>query len=109
MGRVLSEYHFFLSPTQSENYGHSIIEALLSGLPTLISDGTPWHALEENCAGFDLPLACKSDFSERLQRFVDMDAETYKKWSDGAVQYISARLAVEETIGKYVQMFTETK
>lgn len=53
---LYSHYHFFFSPTLGENYGHAIAESLISGLPVIISDRTPWKALKAHRAGFDLPL-----------------------------------------------------
>lgn len=109
VGSVLSGYQVFLAPTQSENYGHSIIEALLAGLPAVISNNTPWHELERNNAGFDLPLERRDLFVKGIQQLVDMDEESYRRWSEGAESYISSRLAIEETIDEYVRMFTERR
>lgn len=49
-----SEYHFLINPSFSENYGHSIAEALACGLPVIVSVGTPWQNLENNHLGFTL-------------------------------------------------------
>ena len=46
--KVFSRYDAFLFPTFSENYGHVIIEALISGCPAIISDQTPWQDLQEH-------------------------------------------------------------
>lgn len=105
VGAELKKHHIFLSPTQSENYGHSIIESLLCGIPTIISTGTPWRNLEDSLAGYDIDLSDKEIFVDALQKFVDMDDEEYRKWSCGASDYIKNGLAVEETVGKYVEMF----
>ena len=107
VGQVLSRYHAFLAPTQSENYGHSIIEALLAGLPAVISNNTPWHELEENYAGADIALERRDLFVKSLQQLTDMDDDSYRLWSKGAVKYISSRLAIEETVDQYLQMFTK--
>lgn len=104
VGAELRKHHIFLSPTQSENYGHSIIESLLCGLPVVISTGTPWRNLEKSFAGYDIALENKASFIEALQKFADMDGETYDKWSVGARSYIESGLAVEETVDKYVEM-----
>lgn len=107
VGEELRKHHIFLSPTQSENYGHSIIESLLCGLPAVISTGTPWRNLEKSFAGYDIDLENKALFIEALQHFADMDGETYRKWSDGARAYIGSGLAVEETVDKYVEMLVK--
>ncbi len=109
VGTLLKNYHVFLAPTQSENYGHSIIEALLAGVPAVISNNTPWHDLEENRAGFDISLDSKEKFTEALQKLIDMDKDTYHTWQAFASGYISSRLAVEETVEKYLEMFTKEK
>lgn len=105
VGTELKKHHVFLSPTQSENYGHSIIESLLCGIPTVISTGTPWRNLENSLAGYDIDLSDNEMFVKALQSFVDMDDKTYRKWSAGASKYIESGLAVEETVKSYVEMF----
>ncbi len=101
---VLKQYHVFLSPTESENYGHSIIESLLCAVPVIISNNTPWHNLENDCAGYDFDLSQKELFVSALQSFVDMNADEYYRWSIGAHSYIEAQLGVEDTVEKYIQM-----
>lgn len=104
VGNVLKHYHVFLSPTKSENYGHSIIESLLCSVPVIISSNTPWHNLENNCAGYDFDLSQKELFVSSLQKFVDMNADDYYRWSRGAHSYIKTQLGVEDTVEKYIQM-----
>jgi glycosyltransferase involved in cell wall biosynthesis len=53
---ILLDHHFFILPTQGENFGHAIFEALACGLPVIISDQTPWRALQEKKVGWDLAL-----------------------------------------------------
>lgn len=41
---------FFVLPTNSENFGYAIAEALASGTPVITTKGTPWHELNScNC------------------------------------------------------------
>ncbi len=101
----LQKHHIFLSPTESENYGHSIIESLLCGVPAVISSNTPWRNLENSRAGYDINLDRQDLFISALQKFIDMDDVNYKMWKDGAREYINSGLQVEETIDKYTEMF----
>lgn len=107
VGDELKKHHIFLSPTESENYGHSIIESLLCGVPAVISTGTPWRRLSESNAGYDVDLKFPDMFGAVLQEFIDMNNETYTIWSEGAKSYIKSGLAVEETIEKYVEMLVK--
>jgi glycosyltransferase involved in cell wall biosynthesis len=44
--------HVFYLATKGENFGHAIAEALLSGMPVIISDRTPWKELREANVGW---------------------------------------------------------
>lgn len=105
IGKILEKYDIFLSPTKSENFGHSIVEALISGTPVVISNNTPWHELEKHCAGFDISLDSPDLFINAINFFVDMDAADYELWSQGATTYISKFASIEEDQSKYVEMF----
>lgn len=48
---ILRSSHALLLPTQGENFGHSIAEALASGCLALIPDTTPWTPLVEAGCG----------------------------------------------------------
>jgi len=54
--RALADHHLFFLPTLGENFGHVIIEALMAGLPVLLSDRTPWRGLDGLGVGWDFPL-----------------------------------------------------
>ncbi len=84
---ILAQHDLFLFPTYGENFGHVILEAFLAGCPVLISDQTPWRGLEEEAAGWDLPLSQPDRFREILCRCVEMDADEMGKWSSGARSY----------------------
>ncbi len=84
---VISNHGLLLLPTHGENFGHSIIEALIAGCPVLISDRTPWRNLEEAGVGADIPLEQPERFVEFMQRITDMDNETFSQWSARAREY----------------------
>jgi glycosyltransferase involved in cell wall biosynthesis len=74
---ILREYQLLLLPTLGENFGYSILEALLAGLPILISDQTPWRGLQGEGVGWDLPLNEPERVRDALQRCVDMGPEEH--------------------------------
>lgn len=49
--QILKNYHFFVLPTQGENFGHAIFDALASSVPVIISRNTPWKDLDQSGAG----------------------------------------------------------
>ncbi len=76
---TFSKYHFFLFPTFSENYGHVIVESMLAGTPVIISDQTPWNALEKNKAGWAIPLNEIKRFQTVLLSIVNLNSIKYKR------------------------------
>jgi glycosyltransferase involved in cell wall biosynthesis len=74
----LARYHVFLLPTNSENFGHAIYEAMNSGLPVVISDRTPWRNLDSHGAGYDLDLNDKAAFVAALTRYARMSAVEFE-------------------------------
>jgi glycosyltransferase involved in cell wall biosynthesis len=81
---LLEKAHLFALPTEGENFGHAIFEALAVGCPVLISDQTPWIGLRSKKAGVELPLANQSRFTEVIQEFVDMPDATWQEYRQGA-------------------------
>lgn len=45
ISRIGSRYSYLINPSKSENYGHSIAEALSVGLKAIVSQGTPWEEI----------------------------------------------------------------
>src|SRR5581483_7655314 len=80
----LKDVHFLFLPTRGENFGHTILEAMIYGCPAIISDQTPWRGLEKQKAGWDLPLDRQDEFVRALERTIAMDAKEFKDWSEQA-------------------------
>lgn len=50
--RVLQEADVFVLPTQNENFGLAVAEALAAGVPAIVSHGAPWSGLETERCGW---------------------------------------------------------
>jgi len=88
---IYRDHHLFLFPTQGENFGHVIFDALVQGRPVLISDQTPWRGLETVQAGMDRPLSSKPAFVQALQQFLAMDQQAFDRWSHGAWDFAARK------------------
>ncbi len=102
---IVKKYDFFVLPTLGENFGHAIFEALSAGIPVLISDQTPWRALTEQQAGWDLPLT-KPVWADALTQAVGMTAETYAHWSGQARTVADAYLRDNRFEQPYLTLFS---
>lgn len=102
---LLGEHHALFMPSQGENFGHAMLEALAAGLPLVVSDRTPWRGLEAAHAGWDLPLEDPERFSRALQQLVDMDEGRYRPWSRGAFELGRRYLTDPANIEKCFALF----
>ncbi|MEZ6126128.1 MAG: glycosyltransferase [Planctomycetaceae bacterium] len=83
---VVSRSHAMILPTLGENFGHAIYEALAIGIPVLVSDQTPWRALDLDHAGWDINLNDPERFAFVLNWLGTMDADEHREWRSGAHQ-----------------------
>jgi glycosyltransferase involved in cell wall biosynthesis len=81
---IIRQHHLFVLPTQGENFGHAIFEALHAGRPVLISDQTPWRDLEPQHAGWDLPINDRLGFVEKIKLVASFSTTEMNRWCSGA-------------------------
>lgn len=105
IGNTLVQYHALLLPTQNENYGHIIVEALQHGRPVILSDQTPWRNLEKERVGYDLPLADKPAFVKAVNAFAALSQEDFDGMSRACVAYIGKALNTEAIRNNYKTLF----
>ncbi len=104
VAQAISKSDFFYLPTLGENFGHSIVEALLTGTPVIISDKTPWRQLERKRAGWDLKLD-GIVFTQILNHCLEMGAEEYSELSSGALELGSQIAGNEEHLRQNRELF----
>ncbi len=94
-------------PTISENYGHSIVEAMVSKCPVIISDNTPWNDINEYNAGWAISLLEAEKYINALQLLVSLDKEQYNFMLTNVEEYVRNKLKVEELKDKYISLFQQ--
>lgn len=105
ISKTIAQYHALLLPTQTENFGHVIVETLLQARPVIISNNTPWRDLELHKAGFDINLQQSEKITDAIKQLLNLDNSDYQAMSKAAVNYINTQLKIEETKQKYIELF----
>ena len=103
----LSEYHFFLFPTEHENFGHVILEALNASCPVIISDQTPWRNLEKEKCGWDISLEDKNRWEKVMATAIDMDQNEFDVWSENAARKAKVFQQSETAVESFRKLFFE--
>lgn len=106
---TLAAHDVLLLPTRGENFGHVILESLLSGCPVIISDRTPWRGLREENAGWDLPLEDPQRFRQVVQQLVGMSSEEYSELSHAARRYGIAYVNDERILERNRSLFLNAR
>lgn len=106
VAHVIGEAHAVFMPSVGENFGHTMLEALVAGRPLLISDRTPWKGLETKSAGWDLPLEEPEKFDSVLAQLVGMDGSAYEVWALGASalgkRYLTDATGLERSLAMFM-------
>jgi glycosyltransferase involved in cell wall biosynthesis len=101
---LLAENHVFIMPSESENFGHSIYEALSAGKPVITSNATPWNNLPEAKAGMNVNTETE-EIKNAISLFVSMDNEEYKSFAAAAKSYIEQHTNEKEIDLQYRKLF----
>lgn len=102
---VLMKYDVFILPTLSENFGHSIGEALASGCPVIVSDQTPWNDVENYSAGMAIELCDEERYKEAIMKFVEMNSDELFEYKNNAAKYIREKIDTINIKMKYKEAF----
>ncbi len=102
---LIEEHHVFVLPTFGENYGHSIVEALGSGRPVIVSDRTPWRDLATRGVGWDLCLEEPSAFTAAITAAARLDQASFDRMCHAALTFAQGISSNEELTRLYVEMF----
>lgn len=106
---IYSRYHAFLFPTMTENYGHVIVESMISDCPVIISRGTtPWDDLD-NRAGYVVPLHDLSGFAAALEKVICMDETAFIAFRKNLCNYREEKLKTEDLLDGYRKMIHDAK
>jgi len=92
-------------PTQGENFGHVIFEALKFGLPALISDRTLWVDFEINKAGWIGSLSQPDYFVAVIERLAKMSIDELLDFRKGAVDYARNYMQNNAALNETKQLF----
>jgi glycosyltransferase involved in cell wall biosynthesis len=101
----MRDSHFFILPSETENFGYVIIEALALGCPVIISDRTPWNDLKGSDFAWILPLEDPIRWTDAISSCVAMSGTEYRKRSREAREFAEDWLRSSESEAKMEEMF----
>lgn len=103
--QVFSQYDVFLFPTQGENFGHVIYEALAAGCIPIISDTTPWKDLEKKKCGSVVELSNIDGFKVAIQSYLECPESDFLQYKMNAIGYAENRYILSVKNSGYKKVF----
>jgi glycosyltransferase involved in cell wall biosynthesis len=102
---LLSENHVFIMPSKSENFGHSLSEALSAAKPIITSNNTPWNFLSESKAGVNVETN-ETSIAKAISFFAEMSNVNYNEYVSGAKKYVENKSNLPLLKQQYQNMFS---
>lgn len=103
---LYSRYDILLLPTKSENYGQSIVEAMMAGCVPVISDNTPWNEINQYSCGYAISLEDKDRYTTVIETLVQMSESEFQFKSKKAYKFVIESLNLESVKEVYLSTFT---
>jgi glycosyltransferase involved in cell wall biosynthesis len=93
--RVYWQSDLFVLPTQTENFGFVVAEALAHGVPAVVSHGAPWQGLETYQCGWWIRLS-EASLYETLHGAMSMEAQDLKRMGERGREWMRRDFSWEE-------------
>ncbi len=106
VNETLEASHIFVLPSKGENFGHAIFESWSAGRPCMISDKTPWHHLNKQLTGWDLPLENEQGWLNALFEAGNWEQSSFDSWSRASREFAARHVEQFNLKAEYVRLFS---
>lgn len=99
-----AESYFLILPSETENFGNVVVEALNQRTPVLASLGTPWKFLEEYGCGFHTSNA-PQNLADYIDRIIEMDRSEYDAYCKNAEVLVNEKFNIKTQITVWTETY----
>lgn len=101
----LTEHHYLIMLSYSENFGHAIVESLSCGTPVIIGEKTPWQNLEKHNAGWNVKIYDDQHINKIISSAISISEEAYINQRKDSLKYASAYCFSNKILTDYKILF----
>jgi len=102
---TISNYHYLILLSYSENYGHAIVESFSCGTPVIISNTTPWKNLNKLNTGWDVGISSTISTINALQSALSLANDEYQKQTIAAYEFAEKHCFDKDLMRKFKELF----
>lgn len=99
-----AESKFLFLPSETENFGNVVVEALNQNTPVIASKGTPWEILEKYKCGFHIENS-PDVIAEYIDKIIDMPENTYINYSYNACKLVDENFSINLRIKDWILFY----
>jgi glycosyltransferase involved in cell wall biosynthesis len=104
--QAMDTFQVFIMPSESENFGHALFEALSAGKPVITTDTTPFLQLQQYKAGYTISqTTISAALPAAINKFAAMDAVEFEEQVQGAAAHAQQRFRFPEVKEAYRRLF----
>jgi len=96
---VYAESYALILPSETENFGNVVVEALNQGTPVIASLGTPWSVLNRYRCGFHVSNSPEI-LAQNIDKLIDMKDDEYREMRVNARLLLDQEFAIKTQINK---------
>lgn len=104
VSETIQNYHLIIQPSESENFGHSLLESLFQGRPIITSLNTPWNNLEGRNSGFNVVVE-SNQIAEAINKMLNIGQNEFDRMALASFEYAKKAVSTEEMLIEYQKMF----
>jgi glycosyltransferase involved in cell wall biosynthesis len=102
--KVLASLSFLVVPSDFENFGNIVTEALVKGIPVIASKGTPWQELNTNRCGWWIDNNVDT-IVNTLKEAITLSKEEYLQMGIRGRELIKSNYSIEVIAQKMMQLY----
>ncbi len=103
---LYAKAYALILPSETENFGNVVVEALNHGTPVIASRGTPWSILETYKAGYH----CSNDpelLSKAIDKLLSLSQIDYNEMSANSIKLVEDKFDVNSNILKWITVYKQ--
>lgn len=102
---LLHKTHAYILPSQGENFGHSIVEAVAAGCLPLLSDQTPWTKIS-GFGGWQHTYGDHRQLLEDIITLSELKPRDFTSRQSTVLQYFCAHSLIQDALNQNKSLFT---
>ncbi|REG77484.1 glycosyltransferase [Algoriphagus antarcticus] len=102
--KLIASSFALVLPSQSENFGNVVLEALAQGTPVIASKNTPWESLKECGAGYWTESSVE-EISNSIMKVINLSEIEYLQMRSNAYSLCTSTFDIESNVSVWENLY----